>query len=117
MRKAKFRDNISQWESGVEQMRNVECVVLDETDSSYIVEYGLGNRVLNATIPKQYIELIDTFVPKEEVEELEETVVDEPENKEPETPKKKQEKQVQKPVHKLTQQKKSYGPKNTDSWK
>jgi len=113
MRKAKFRDNISQWESGVEQMRNVECVIIDETDSSYIVEYGLGSRVLNATIPKQYIELIDAFVPKEDDMEAEESVVDKPENKEPETPKKKQEK----PVQKSTQPKKSYGPKKTDSWK
>lgn len=66
MLKAKFKDNVHLWGSGSEQMRGVECIILDTIDISYYVQYWISNIECTATIPQEYVELLEEEKPKYE---------------------------------------------------
>lgn len=92
IRKARFKNNIHLWESGVEQMRGLDCIVHDESDSMYFVRYWLSNRECSVSVPKQYIEIIETESERLEVEPGREVkpALDTDVNGEPNSPKPKQ---------------------------
>ena len=53
-----FKETISNWSHGIEQMRGVECQILDENDGLYVVIYKMGRNENKSVVPVEYVEVV-----------------------------------------------------------